>query len=104
MLAQDGEFRRQLVDTYKSKIKGRVDSYYQEVLNHVTREVQRTVSESGRLNGLTELETKMKQLLHSKQSYTEEEAADEFKLTYSKIVLNMTEELDFGAYFICMNE
>ena len=58
------------------------------------------MSEAGRLNGLAELEAKMKQLLHSKQEYTEQEAAAEFKLTYNKIVLNMAEELDLGALSI----
>lgn len=67
-LAQEGEFWRQLV---------------------VTQEIQRTVSEVGRVNGLTELEVKMKLMLRSEKPFTEEEAAEEFQSTFESIVSGM---------------
>ena len=95
-LAQECEFRRQLVKTYEGKIRDRVNCYFQEVMNFGVREIQSILSEASRKNGLAELELKMKEMLTQNTPFTKEEAEKEFHTTYKKVLSHMEDALDFG--------
>lgn len=93
--ALERDYRKQLVDTYKRNLRGRVDQYRHENLQRVSTIIQKMKAEAGRTHGQLELEEAMRALILTGRQIENQEANRKFEEAWDAMMAKRLKDLNF---------